>query len=239
MGHLYQGRFKAIVVEAEAYLTELSRYVHLNPIRIARGRRLAAGEKLRYLKRYSWSSLPGYVDKAKRQEFVEYGQVLAGFGGDNERGRRAYARFIVAGAKAGTRKPWDELRGQILLGSESFVARMRKRLGSMKVAEREQPARRALAKPWEVNALLRVMAGVLGKKVRELCGRGGGMERAMVMECLHRYSLASQVEIGRRMGGVDYSWVSRLRGELRKAMRRDAGVKEQFDRLQAAITAQK
>jgi putative transposase len=64
-GHLYQGRFKAIVVEAGTYITELSRYVHLNPIRVARWRRVPVGEKLRYLKGYRWSSLPRYLNTAK------------------------------------------------------------------------------------------------------------------------------------------------------------------------------
>ncbi len=238
LGHLYQGRFKAIVVEAETYLTELSRYVHLNPIRLTRFRQVSAGQKLRYLKGYRWSSLPGYLDKGKRSELVEYRQVLEGFGGDAERGRRAYGRFIEEGVKSGVLNPWEELRGQVLLGSKSFVTRIRKRLGSTKGEAREQPARRALSKPWKVDALLRVVAGVLGKEVKELCRRGGGLERAMVMECLHRYSGASQVEIGRKMGGLDYSRVSRMRKELQQAMGRKAAVKRQFERLAAAIAAQ-
>jgi len=95
-----------------------------------------------------------------------------------------------------------------------------------------------LFKAWEVDALLRVVARVLGKEVRELCSRGGGLERAMVMECLYRYTPASQVEIGRRMGGVDYSWVSRMRRELRQVLQRDAAMKKQFQELATAIGVQ-
>ena len=70
----YQGRFKAIVIEADAYLTELSRYVHLNPVRIP-ARRPAAEERLQTLKRYRWSSLAGYVNKQQRSPVVTYALV--------------------------------------------------------------------------------------------------------------------------------------------------------------------
>jgi REP element-mobilizing transposase RayT len=238
VGHLYQGRFQAIVVEAETYLTELSRYVHLNPIRVARWRHVPVGEKLRYLRGYSWSSLPGYLTTAKRSAVMEYWLVLAGFGGDHERGRHAYARFIAEGVQDGVSSPWEQLRGQVLLGSEAFVERMRQRVRATRGAVREQPARRVLFKAWEVDALLGVVARVLGKEVRELCSRGGGLERAMVMECLYRYTPARQGEIGRRMGGVDYSWVSRMRRELRQALPRDAAMREQFHELATALGVQ-
>ena len=88
VGHLYQGRFTAIVVEAENYLTGLSRYVHLNPMRRARVRQRPAEEKLRRLARSRWSSLGGYLHKQQRSPLVEYRLVLAGFGGDTERGRQ-------------------------------------------------------------------------------------------------------------------------------------------------------
>jgi REP element-mobilizing transposase RayT len=235
VGHLYQGRFKAIVVEAENYLTELSRYVHLNPIRLARVRQRSAEEKLRLLERYRWSSLGGYLHKQKRSPLVEYRLVLAGFGGDTERGRQRYGRFIAEGVREQLLSPWAHLQGQMLLGSEAFVEQMRTRVRSPQEPVREQPARRALAQPWEMDALIARVARELGKGVQEICARGGGLERAMVMECLYRYTAASQAAIGQQMGGVDYSWVSRQRKVLREAMARDRGAKEQFERLQHVL----
>ena len=76
-GHLYQGRFKAIVVEADEYLKGLSRYLHLNPVRLKRYKELTVEDKARILKEYRWSSLPGYLGITKWDEFVTYGIVLA------------------------------------------------------------------------------------------------------------------------------------------------------------------
>jgi hypothetical protein len=61
----------------------------------------------------------------------------------------------------------------------------------------------------------------------------------MVMECLYRYTAASQAAIGQQMGGVDYSWVSRQRKVLREAMARERGAKEQFERLQKMLLTHK
>src|SRR4030042_6401217 len=64
VGHLYQGRYKSILVEKESYLSVLSRYIHLNPVRIKAVEIKAVEkktdeEKIQYLRNYTWRSLPG------------------------------------------------------------------------------------------------------------------------------------------------------------------------------------
>ena len=91
-GHLYQGRFKAIVVEADNYLLALSRYIHLNPIRLKKWAKRPIKEKIRYLKGYPWSSLRGYLQG--NDPLVRHQEVLAYFEDENKRSRKAYSRFI-------------------------------------------------------------------------------------------------------------------------------------------------
>jgi putative transposase len=102
-GHLYQGRFKAIVVEADEYLKELSRYLHLNPVRLKRYKKLTIEEKVRILKKYNWSSLPGYMGLGKRDEFVTYGAVLGYMGGTRRKGRNGIATLFYRGYAMGRR----------------------------------------------------------------------------------------------------------------------------------------
>jgi len=71
VGHLFQGRYKGIIVEKEGYLIPLSRYVHLNPVRAGRVERP---------EKYRWSSYRGYIGKGKEEEWVEYAWGLSGFG---------------------------------------------------------------------------------------------------------------------------------------------------------------
>lgn len=238
-GHLYQGRFKAILIEAESYLLELSRYVHLNPIRVMSWKQRTVKEKGRYLKGYQWSSLQGYLKGEDREPFVQYEETWACFGRHADRSRRSYARFIEEGIRKGVDSPWEKVSGQVLLGKNDFLDRIRNRVMGQQSSVREQPSRRALARRWSAEEVIQRVGRELGRKGEELCCRGGGMERAVLMECLHRYAQESQAVIGKRMGGVDYSWVSRMRGELRRSMAMDAVVRRMFLKTQRVFAAHK
>ena len=96
-GHLYQGRYKAIVIESDNYLLELSRYIHLNPVKIKQIKRLKISEQIDYLRKYRWSSNLGYGLLRHRNEFVCYLSVLCNLGGDNNEGRRGYREYIEEG----------------------------------------------------------------------------------------------------------------------------------------------
>jgi hypothetical protein len=233
VGHLYQGRFKAILVDAETYLVELSRYVHLNPVRVVRDKRSPIDEQLRRVRQYPWSSLPTYLDSNGRETWIQAEPVLASFGGATTRGRRGYAVFVEEGVRRGVASPWERVTGQILLGSEAFVERIRARIG--RTRSREQPAVRALARRWTPEAVLARVARAVGSDVGTLCQRGGGWDRAIAMECLHRYAHESQAAIGRRLGSVDYSWVSRQRARLAQAVRDDQHVRALLSRVEAAL----
>lgn len=148
-GHLYQGRFKAIVVEADAYLLARSRYIHLNPIRVERVRSKATEEQMQGLRQYGWSSLCGDLRARDREPWITYDRVLAYTGGDTSSGRVAYARFVEEGVRQGVAKPWDKVAGGVLLGSEAFVASVQRRCRMTR--DRERPAVRTVAQgrtPW-------------------------------------------------------------------------------------------
>ena len=76
VGHLFQGRYKSILVDKESYLSELSRYIHLNPIRTKAMKNKTSEEQWRYLINYPWSSLKGYLSPSKKKAFVDYSMVL-------------------------------------------------------------------------------------------------------------------------------------------------------------------
>jgi len=110
VGHLFQGRFKAILVERETYLLELARYVVLNPVR--------AGMVARP-DDWSWSSYRAMVAAAPTPEWLETDWLLGQFGDERAQAQAGYAAFVVEGI--GQPSIWKGLRHQILLGSERFV----------------------------------------------------------------------------------------------------------------------
>jgi REP element-mobilizing transposase RayT len=94
-GHLFQGRFKAKLVEEDTYLLAVTRYLHLNPVKIAVCRRMSRQDRLARLAAYRWSSYGGYAAAAKALEFVNY-DVLNAYGRDLAGARRHYRAYVQA-----------------------------------------------------------------------------------------------------------------------------------------------
>ena len=114
VGHLFQGRFKAILVERDTHLLELCRYVVLNPVR-ARITEDPAG--------YPWSSYPATMGFVANPGWLSIDWILSQFGPDRAGARRQYADFVAAGVHAPS--PWAGLRSQVVLGRAAFVESMR------------------------------------------------------------------------------------------------------------------
>jgi REP element-mobilizing transposase RayT len=112
VGHLFQGRFTAILVEKEAHLLELCRYVVLNPVR---------AKLVPHPRQWAWSSYRGTVGDLTGPEWLATDWILAQFGKRQREAQRRYREFVTEGR--GGPRPWEQLRGQIYLGSEDFIAR--------------------------------------------------------------------------------------------------------------------
>lgn len=115
-GHLFQGRFKAILVDKDRYLLELARYVVLNPVRAGMVKRP---------EEYVWSSYRAMVGECPTPAWLATDGLLAQFGSRRAEARRRYAQFVSDGI--GKASVWAELRQQIYLGDVKFVERMQRR----------------------------------------------------------------------------------------------------------------
>lgn len=116
-GHLFQGRFKGVLVDKDSHLLELTRYVVLNPVRAGMVARASD---------WPWSSYRAMVGEASVPEWLATDGLLAQFGSRREDARTRYREFVSAGM--GKKSVWSELRQQIYLGSEEFVERMQRRM---------------------------------------------------------------------------------------------------------------
>jgi len=115
-GHLFQGRFKAHLVEEEGYFLEISRYIHLNPVR---------ANIVAQLDQYRWSSFRGYVRAVRALPWVTYTRVLGEFSNNVVSARRAYARFVRSGIGQRLSSPLAGALDGLLVGSDRFVSKMR------------------------------------------------------------------------------------------------------------------
>lgn len=110
VGHLFQGRFKAILVEKEPHLLELTRYVVLNPVR--------AG-LVRTAKDWNWSSYRATAGLSEAPTFFTTDRILAQFGRRRKVAQKRYRWFVAAGKGV---SPWEDLRGQIYWGARNSSA---------------------------------------------------------------------------------------------------------------------
>ena len=109
VGHLFQGRYKAILVEKESHLLELCRYVVLNPLRVkGKGK----------VERWKWSSYQATAGIVPVPQFLTVDWILSHFGKDRSAASAHYRAFVRDGLGS---RPWEDLTGQIYLGSESFI----------------------------------------------------------------------------------------------------------------------
>jgi REP element-mobilizing transposase RayT len=112
-GHLFQNRYYAVLIESQGHYVEVSRYVHLNPVR--------AGI-VKSPEEYAWSSYAGYHWGRKPLQWLNYGRVLAEFGAGKEASER-YREFVAEGIGKKLPPPWIRAVGGWLIGSPKFVAK--------------------------------------------------------------------------------------------------------------------
>ncbi len=147
-GHLFQGRFKSILFDPASAALELSRYVHLNPVRVAslglsKPRRAAArtgaGEapkardvraRLALLRSYPWSSYRAYIGATRGPGWLDSQAILAKNRGTLAQRREAYRQYVEAAAAegAGSVGVWSELKEGCLLGSQRFLTQVRQHI---------------------------------------------------------------------------------------------------------------
>jgi REP element-mobilizing transposase RayT len=180
VGHVFQGRYKSILVEKDSYLLELARYIVLNPVR--------AG-MVRSAKDWPWSSYRATCGQVKAPNWLAVDWLLSAFSARKSKAIEGYKQFVAEGKDQPT--PWTYLKNQIYLGSDKFVERMQKRIETDKdLSEIPSSQRRAVAKALSVYEQ-----------------KASDRDTAMVMA--YNSGGYSMKEIGDYFG-VHYSWVSKV-----------------------------
>ncbi len=181
-GHLFQGRYKAVVVDADEYAGELSRYIHRNPVR---ARIVDLPEE------YPWSSYAAYTGKTKSSSWLTTDWLLQYFGRRPSDARHAYREFVEAKGGGMEGSPLKEAVASSILGRAAFIDDIREKYLGGRKKDRDVPALGALSrvKPEEIMEKV----GVEFQGQAELAKKVG-------IYLSHRYGGLSLREIGRHFG---------------------------------------
>jgi putative transposase len=234
-GHLYQGRYKSFLVDEDNYLQEVSRYIHLNPIRVRLKSGMTFDEKRKHLRNYQWSSYGGYLSQGGRRGFLRVEEVLSYFGGDTAKGRRKYEKFVREGLSGKMTSPLEVGKGHGIVGTGEFIEKIREQHIRSGAESRELPAVRKILAQVEPKRIIRVTGEVFGVAKEELLRKGyKGVARGALMELLYRYGGMNQREIGELMG-IDYSAVSVMRKRLFALKEKDRNLVAEIGRVKERL----
>lgn len=137
VGHLFQGRYKAILVQRDSYLLELSRYIVLNPLRVKT-------KMVKNLDQWPWSSYPAIMGLAPTAEWLDTDWLLNQFGRQRKLARLNYHKFIMQGK--GLPSPLEKTRHQLILGDAAFVEQFRESKNTDQLREVSKAQKRIQAK---------------------------------------------------------------------------------------------
>ena len=217
VGHLFQGRYKAILIEADEYAKELSRYIHLNPVR--------AG-MCAHPEEYPWSSCRYYTIERKAPNWLQRGFILGYFGQNFSVSMKGYRDFIHAVMGEGYEDPLAELKHSVILGTGQFVAEIRDRFLKHKVQERDLPALRTLLKKSSLEQIEQAVDAVLLSEPK--------LARQIKLHLCHRYSGMTLTQIGLRFG-VGQSGVSQASQRIALRRSKDKNLRKIVKRIEKNI----
>jgi len=226
-GHLFQGRFKNMLVQNDAYLLQLSYYIHRNPLRAKMVERLAD---------YRWSSYRAYAYAQQVPEWLNTEPILSQLVNAEDR-HKAYRENTQKYAKEEGRL-WEDLRHGFILGSERFVGEIRKTF-LPETAHRDIPQQRLLIKEVDLDQILAKVAGFLGCDVGEFkktsrVSSSRVIKRDLLLHAVWQLGVRTNTQIG-EIFGLSGSAVSKRVAVLKSKAADDKLIREKLAQIKSLI----
>ena len=231
-GHLFQGRFKAELVEDESYFWTLSRYVHLNPVR---------GKKplVDHPSSWAWSSYPGYCRKSARVDWIEYESVLAAWQGEmgGKDSGLAYRRFVESGLETPPSNPLDNALEGWLLGSDTFLKKVKKLISKPQHIDQTPKARRLTS--LDANEVITAVAAYFNASPESYQSkRSTAPGRDLAAYLAHRRTTATLRELATAFGLSHPDSVSNLIRRAQNAISGSKSKKKDLERIDELLQKQ-
>jgi putative transposase len=218
-GHLFQGRFKAQVVEAAEHAQWLVPYVHLNPVRPRQKGAMIPVERRAELERYQWSSHRDYAGLRQKPEWLSLAW-LRYWGRTEAEARRAYRGDIRRAFDRVVERRWDSLRGGLVLGGDALWQKVKARLERKSGLEESR---------W--------IDQQAGREVRERVRAvlEGEQDRRLRIWIRVRLGGERMVDVSRELGYRDGGSVLQVVKRLEQAAQNDPGLRQRMGELRQKL----
>ncbi len=222
-GHLLQGRYKAILIDADSYLLELSRYIHLNPVR--------AG-MVTNPEDYPYSSYRAYTTE-KSDPVVTREKIWSMIAPVGRRPRQRYEEFVKSGMRQELISPLENIYGGIILGSKEFVRNTLGRIKDEGLQQKDIAHRRALSGAASIGDIIRHLSEHF--KVPEEKIIASAPYKAYAVYLARKCTAKKNADIGQRFG-VSYSAVTKIGTRLKKRMEKDRKLEREIKRIEERVS---
>ncbi len=205
IGHLFQGRYQALLVDKDSYLLQLSRYIHLNPVR--------AGivEKP---EDFRWSSYQGFMGKERKEKWVNYDAVLSLLSNNEENARQLYLKYVHEMPAQKIESPLKDTYAQLVLGGEEFIEKIEN------IIEGKIPLSDSSYHMIIPEEIVNKVAEVMDTEVISIVSLAGkdNPGRKVAIYLMKRFTSLSNNEIGKIFEGMNPSTVSQVYSRFRKEL---------------------
>lgn len=238
-GHCFQGRYGAKLVGGDTYILALTRYIHLNPVKVAACEELDAETKIERLYAYRWSSLAGYTDAALAEPMVDY-RWLSVTGRQTQKGcRMAYKHYIESFISKDDKGLIEMLAAnRFAIGDEAFVEQVESELHDVREDKGVYgDIRWPVGKKISIEQIAVSVATAFKLTVPDLQAQAyrGRLPKKLALELACRLSGESQRRIGEYFGYRGNGAVNKQRQRLREMLSGDKDLQKQLDKLEETI----
>lgn len=217
-GHLFQGRYKAIVIDADDYALELSRYIHLNPVRCS---------SVSDPSMHRWSSFLDYIGVRKAPEWLTKRFILDYFGKPEAAAPGKYAKFVGEMAGKVQENPLKVAVASTILGSPEFVAAIQEQYVDVELPDRNLPALRKLSGKPEIEQIIKTVEKVVGSGKKRLA-------KKVALYISHKYSGRKLNEIAPHFA-IKESAVTQSTRRFEEAIKDDREIADILNTLQKEL----
>lgn len=227
-GHLFQGRYKAILIDADEYLRQLSRYIHLNPVRAKIVTKPAE---------YPWSSYSAFIGRMKGSDWLETRWLLAYFGRKRKEAIKNYKNFVEEVDVEALENPNKYVVGGFILGNTDFVSWVQDTFLSGRDDEEEIPQLKQLKPKVSLETILEAACDEVGcseEQIREK-GRKGNEAREIAIYLARDLTGSKCKDLGEFFGGISGAAITMIYNQVTSKICRDKRLKGKVNKIKGRI----
>ena len=227
-GHLFQGRFKSLLVEADEYLKHLSRYIHLNPVR---------AKIVDSLSQYPWSSYPFFIGELKTPPWFCGKWILSQFGKNLSKAKKNYQAFVEEVDPLKLEDPGKSSVGGFILGGADFVNWIKETFLSSEQSNKEKPQLTALKSGIDVLDVITAAKDVFGVGHEWILSKGKkrNIARDVSIYLSRKLTCLSGKELGRHFGEISGAAIAMRYKAVAEQIPKDKELKNRIKNIENRI----